>query len=259
MDQADMQHREIKSALQHGFGAAEASTGHQSAKLDSLQSNMDQISSLTNESMTKWNQSEMNREGKDRRLLQTLDGVSDRLKGVSSMSREQSSTVQQLARMIEGLHLDLQSMRHDRQQARHGASANGDLSSCEASREKALDSIGLHESISRLCGLAAVKDQEFFSAEAQSIIQDLIKIIASVFDDTIPAAVADSDLEESDEEGVFSSDVQREMQRQKNDTLEHIGNILRVSQRLRISKKGNMQDHCCFTRNPISLLIKYFH
>ncbi len=108
-----MHHQDIKSALRHGFGTAEASIGHQSAKLDGLQSSLTQISIQTNDSMTKWDQLEMNQEGKDRRLLQTLDGVSDRLKGVSSMSLEQSSTVQQLARMIEGLQLDLQGMRHD--------------------------------------------------------------------------------------------------------------------------------------------------
>ncbi|ERF68622.1 hypothetical protein EPUS_07183 [Endocarpon pusillum Z07020] len=236
-DQADMHHQEIKSALWHGFGTAEASIGHQSAKLDDLQSSLAQISSVTNDSMTKWDRLEMNLEGKDKRLLHTLDEVSDRLRGVSSMSLEQSSTIQQLARMIEGLQLDLQGMRHDLQQAKHDTSANSDSSNLDPSKEEALDSNGVYGSVSRLCSLAAVKDQEFFSVEAQSIIQDLSKITASVLDDTISAAVAESHLETLDKKPVYFSDMQGEIKRRKNDTLKQIENILRVSQRLCIGKQ----------------------
>lgn len=120
-------------------------------------------------------------------MVQTINSVSDRLQDVSSMSSVQSSAVQQLVRMIQGLQLDFQGMRHNLQEVKGCTSLKRGSSSFAPSRDNAVDSNGLYQSISRLCNLAAIKDGELFSAEAQLVSREMEEIFASLLGDTVSA------------------------------------------------------------------------
>jgi uncharacterized protein YoxC len=255
-NQVDMYHQELTSALRHQLAAVEASAGHQSEKLNGLQSSLTQLSNSTNDSLTKWNRLEMNLMEKDQRLGQTIDSISDRFQDVSSMSSSQLSAIKQLVGVIQGLQLDVEGMRHEQEQVQHTTSLKGGSPNSASSKGKELDSNVLHGSVSRLCNLDATKDKDLFSKEAQFIIQDLGQIIASLVEDTISTAGTGHQLIS---QGLgICCDCQRKIKGRKINALDQIGNILRASQRLSIREQGNLQCYNSITRSK-SWLIPVFH
>jgi len=179
---------------------------------------------------------ERNRRESERRFGHTIDNISDRLQDVSSMSQSQSSVIKQLVGMIQGLQLNVEGIRHEQQQVHHTTSLNDESLNLTTSEEKISDRNLLYESISRLCNLDTTKDKDLFSKEAQSIIQDLGQIMASL----IEVSTAATDQQLTKRHGAFWCDYRRKIQGRRIDALDQIGNILSASRRLNIREQGNM-------------------
>jgi hypothetical protein len=193
-NQDDIYQQEITSALRLQQDAVQASAGYQTERLNGLQSSLTQLSNCTNDSLTKWDQLERNLRENDMRFGKTIDSISDRLQHVSCMSQSQSSAIKQLVGMIQGLQFDVEGIRHEQQQEHLTTSLNEGSPNLPTSKLKAVDRNVLYESISRLCNLETTKDKALFSTEAQSIIQDLAKIMASVVEDIMSTTVTDQQL-----------------------------------------------------------------
>jgi hypothetical protein len=225
-NRVDMYHQELTSALRFQQASVQASTGYQTEKLNGLESILTRLSNSTNDSLTKWDKMERSVRENEERLGKTIDSISDRLQDVSSMSQSQSSTIKQLVGMIQCLQLDVEGIRNEQQQTSHVTRLKDESPNPPTSKENTFDRNVFYKSISRLCNLDTTKDKDLFSTEAQSIIQELAQIMASLVESMMSPAVIDR-------QGMITG--------QRRVALDQIGNILRASCRLNIREQGNFQ------------------
>jgi hypothetical protein len=232
-NQVDVCRQDIISALDVQFNAIEAAAGHQSEKLDGIQSNLTELNSLANESLTKSDRLES--------LLQVVESFSDKFEGVTSMSAAQSSQIRELTGMMKKMQLEMQEMRHDPQRSQHGMRVEDGPSRRTHFGINSSDSNDLYGSFERLCNLATAKGKEVYSKEAQSIIQDLKRLVASLL---VEYSISIGDIPG---ESMENGDQRASYEARNKDVLHKIENILGASRRLRISEQGKPRNWCgCF-------------
>jgi hypothetical protein len=238
-NQVDACRQDIISALDVQFNAIEAAAGHQSEKLDGIQSNLTELNSLANESLTKSDRLES--------LLQVVESFSDKFEGVTSMSAAQSSQIRELTGMMKKMQLEMQEMRHDPQRSQHGMRVEDGPSRRTHFGINSSDSNDLYGNFERLCNLATAKGKEVYSKEAQSIIQDLKRLVASLLVEysISTGEIRGESMENRDQRARY--DMLKERETQNKDVLHKIENILGASRRLRISEQGKPRNWCgCF-------------
>jgi hypothetical protein len=232
-NQVDVCRQDIISALDVQFNAIEAAAGHQSEKLDGIQSNLTELNSLANESLTKSDRLES--------LLQVVESFSDKFEGVTSMSAAQSSQIRELTGMMKKMQLEMQEMRHDPQRSQHCMRVEDGPSRRTHFGINSTDSNDLYGSFERLCNLATAKGKEVYSKEAQSIIQDLKRLVASLL---VEYSISTGEIRG---ESMENGDQWASYEAQNKDVLHKIENILGASRRLRISEQGNPRNwYGCF-------------
>jgi hypothetical protein len=225
---ANQRHQDIIPALDAQFHRIEDTADHQSEKLDGIQSNLTELNSLANESLTKSDRLES--------LLQVVESFSDEFEGVTSMSAAQSSQIRELTGMMKKMQLEMQEMRHDPQRSQHDMRVEGGPSSRTHFGINSSDSNDLYGSFERLCNLATAKGKEVYSKEAQSIIQDLKRLVASLL---VEYSISIGDIPS---ESMENGDQRASYEAQNKDVLHKIENILGASRRLRISEQGKARN-----------------
>ena len=124
-------------------------------------------------------------------VMQKLNGISDHLKVNPSMTREHSSILQDLVEMMSNIQLEIGAMRQHLPE-----STKSEDSQAENGR-KTLHmtyDADIERSIARLCDLAGNTTPQKNSEEAQSVIEDMRKIIGLIMEQIGPATPSRNEL-----------------------------------------------------------------